>query len=197
MDSGVENTHELSKEIDVNTDKRDILARASRYAEEREFKDWLIVDVDAHHSEMASWKIVSHIEDPVMRHTATELQNGRIDRGLSTHVGGLRYQDWGAFLSDCPARRDDDSVHRDVTLMRRVTDALHIDWQVLFRVTLRLTASAATGRGAILAYNRFLMERIIPNEPRLKTLLYLLFCEPKECERMAAICRASGRSDLW
>ena len=40
--------------------------------------------------------------------------------------------------------------------------------------------------GAIDAYNRFLMERIIPTEPRLKTLLYLPFCEPKECERMVA-----------
>lgn len=28
------------------------------------------------------------------------------------------------------------------------------------------------------------MERIIPAEDRLKTLLYLPFCEPKECERM-------------
>ena len=34
------------------------------------------------------------------------------------------------------------------------------------------------------AYNRFLMERIIPAESRLKTLLYLPFCEPRECERM-------------
>ena len=59
MDTGVENTRELPKEIDINTDTREILARANRYAEKCNFKDWLIVDVDAHHSEMASWKTLS------------------------------------------------------------------------------------------------------------------------------------------
>jgi uncharacterized protein len=58
MDSGIDNTRELRKEIDIETDTREILARASRYAEERNFKDWLIVDVDAHHSELSSWKEV-------------------------------------------------------------------------------------------------------------------------------------------
>ena len=38
------------------------------------------------------------------------------------------------------------------------------------------------------AYNRFLMEQIIPAKDRLKTLLYLPFCEPKECERMVEEC---------
>ena len=192
MDSGVETTQELSKEIDVNTDTRDILARASRYAEEREFKDWLIVDVDAHHSEMASWKeVVSHIEDPVMRHTATELQKRTgSTAGLSNHVGGLRYQDVGGRIPHQTALReeiDDDSVHRDVTLMRRVMDALHIDWQVLFPGNLLQLGLHPQPRVEVqlaFAYNRFLMERIIPAEPRLKTLLYLPFCEPKECERM-------------
>ena len=54
MDSGVDQTRELRKEIDIETDTREILARASRYAEERNFRDWLIVDVDAHHSELSS-----------------------------------------------------------------------------------------------------------------------------------------------
>ena len=39
MDSGVENVRELRKEIDIKTDTREILARASRYAEEHDFKD--------------------------------------------------------------------------------------------------------------------------------------------------------------
>ena len=37
MDTGIGNTRELPKEIDIQTDTRDILTRASRYAEEREF----------------------------------------------------------------------------------------------------------------------------------------------------------------
>tara|TARA_Y100000588_G_scaffold107020_1_gene117126 strand:+ start:2268 stop:3482 length:1215 start_codon:yes stop_codon:yes gene_type:complete len=192
MDTGVENTRELPKEIDINTDTREILARANRYAEKCNFKDWLIVDVDAHHSEMASWKeVVTHIEDPVLRQTAIELQKRTgSTAGLSNHVGGLRYQDVGGRIPHQTALReevDDDSVHRDVTLMRRVMDALYIDYQVLFPGNLLQLGLHPQPRVEVqlaFAYNRFLMERIIPAEKRLKTLLYLPFCEPKECERM-------------
>lgn len=192
MDTGVENTRELPKEIDIGTDTRDILARATQYAADRNFRDWLIVDVDAHHSEMASWKeVVTHIEDPVLRETAIQLQKRTgSTAGLSNHVGGLRYQDVGGRIPHQTALRetvDDDSVHRDVTLMRRVMDALSIDWQVLFPGNLLQLGLHPQPRVEVqlsFAYNRFLMERIIPAEPRLKTLLYLPFCEPKECERM-------------
>ncbi len=122
MDSGVDNTRELRKEIDIETDTREILARASRYAEERDFKDWLIIDVDAHHSELSSWKeVVKYIEDPVTRQTAIEMHNRTgAGAGLSNAVGGLRYQDVGGRIPDQTALEeaiDDDSVHRDVTLM--------------------------------------------------------------------------------
>lgn len=192
MDSGIEQARELRKEIDIETDTREILARASRYAEERNFKDWLIVDVDAHHSELSSWKeVIQYIEDPVLRQTAIEMQNRTgAGAGLSNAVGGLRYQDVGGRIPHQTALKeaiDDDSVHRDVTLMRRVMDALHIDWQILFPGNLLQLGLHPQPRVEVqlsFAYNRFLMERIIPAEPRLKTLLYLPFCEPKECERM-------------
>ena len=58
MDSGVEKTLTLTKEYDIRTDTRDTLARATQYADERNFKDWFIVDTDAHHSELSSWKEV-------------------------------------------------------------------------------------------------------------------------------------------
>ena len=192
MDSGIDNTRELRKEIDIETDTREILARASRYAEERNFKDWLIIDVDAHHSELSSWKeVVKYIEDPVMRQTAIEMHNRTgAGAGLSNAVGGLRYQDVGGRIPHQTALREpiaDDSVHRDVTLMRRVMDALSIDWQILFPGNLLQLGLHPQPRVEVqlaFAYNRFLMERIIPAEPRLKTMLYLPFCEPKECERM-------------
>ena len=192
MDSGVENVRELRKEIDIKTDTREILARASRYAEEHNFKDWLIVDVDAHHSEMASWKeVVNYIEDPVIRDMGIQFQNRTgASAGLSNHVGGLRYQDVAGRIPHQTALNelvDDESVHRDVTLMRRLMDALAIDWQILFPGNLLQLGLHPQPRVEVqlaFAYNRFLMERIIPAEPRLKTLLYLPYCEPKECERM-------------
>ena len=97
----------------------------------------MIVDTDAHHSELSSWKeVVLLIEDPVLRHNAIEMQQ-RTGAGavLSNAVGGLRYQDVGGRMPHQTALAefiDDDSVHCDVTLMRRVMDALFIDYQVLF-----------------------------------------------------------------
>ena len=165
MDSGVDNTWELRKEIDIETDTREILARASRYAEERGFKDWLIVDVDAHHSELSSWKeVVQYIEDPVLRQTAIEMQNRTgAGAGLSNAVGGLRYQDVGGRIPHQTALKeaiDDDSVHRDVTLMRRVMDALSIDWQILFPGNLLQLGMHPQPRVEVqlsFAYNRFLL----------------------------------------
>src|SRR6476620_1552721 len=47
------------------------LEHARRQAEERNYQDVLIVDVDAHHMESESWAdIVKYIEDPVVRHLA-------------------------------------------------------------------------------------------------------------------------------
>ena len=75
MDSGVEKTRILPKEYDIRTDTRDTLARATQYADERNFKVWLIVGTDAHHSELGSWKeVVLHIEDTALRHNAIEMQ---------------------------------------------------------------------------------------------------------------------------
>ena len=192
MDTGHESIRVMPGKIDIKTDTREILARASRYAEERQFKDWLIVDVDAHHSEMSSWKeVVDYIEDPVIRDLGIQFQSrAGTSAGLSNHVGGLRYQDLGGRIPHQTALAEvveDDTVHRDVTLMRRVMDALYIDWQVLFPGNLLQLGLHPQPRVEVqlaFAYNRFLMERIIPEEPRLKTLLYLPFCEPTECERM-------------
>ena len=122
MDSGVEKTRTLPKEYDIRTDTRDTLARATQYADERNFKDWFIVDTDAHHSELSSWKeVVLHIEDPVLRHNAIEIQQRTgAGAGLSNAVGGLRYQDVGGRIPHQTALAeliDDDSVHPDVTLM--------------------------------------------------------------------------------
>ena len=88
MDTGHENIRVMPGEINVSTDTREILARASRYAEEQKFKDWLIVDVDAHHVETVSWsEITAYIDDPVIRHQAELYQAER--------VGNPPYDSWG------------------------------------------------------------------------------------------------------
>ena len=49
------------------------LAHAQRQAVERNYQDLLIIDADAHHYETESWTdIVKYIEDPVLRHRASQ-----------------------------------------------------------------------------------------------------------------------------
>ena len=43
------------QEIDTKTDTRDYLAHARKYAQQKGFADWFIVDVDAHHVETVSY----------------------------------------------------------------------------------------------------------------------------------------------
>lgn len=96
MDSGAEKTRTLPKEYDIRTNTRDTLARATQYADERNFKDWLIVDTDAHHSELSSWKeVVLHIVDQVLRHNAIELQQRP----------GRLFEAVGYLLSQCTQSR--------------------------------------------------------------------------------------------
>ena len=69
MDSGVEQTRELLNQITINTDTRDILAHETKFRIENGFDDWTIVDVDAHHSEMSSWReVVEYLDDPILKH---------------------------------------------------------------------------------------------------------------------------------
>ena len=56
------------QQMQPTTPTRDQLAHARQQAIERNFDDYYIVDVDAHHGETGSWKtILEYIEDPVMR----------------------------------------------------------------------------------------------------------------------------------
>lgn len=187
MDSGVEQTRDLPvQQITIETDTRDILARETRYRREKGFTDWTIVDVDAHHSEMSSWReVVEYLDDPILKHYAQEFQSRTGGApGLSNHMPGLRYQDVGGRIphqQQMAEAVEDDSVHRDVTLVRRSMDALGLDMQVLFPGNLLQLGTHPQPRveaHLALAYNRWVCERILPHDDRIKTLLYLPITEP-------------------
>jgi len=192
MDTGIERTRELPEQITIKTDTRDILAREARYRREKGFADWTIVDVDAHHSEMTSWReITEYLEDPILLHYAREFQSRTGGApGLSNHMPGLRYQDCGGRVPhqqklDEPV--DDKSVHHDVTLVRRSMEAMGIDYQVLFPGNmLQLGTHPQPNVEAQLsfAYNRWLCERILSTDDRIKTLLYLPLSTPDMCMRI-------------
>src|SRR5437762_12455489 len=70
------------------------LEHASQQARERNYQDFLIVDVDAHHYESESYKdVFEYIESPVLRSQAVESAKRG---GRASMLGGqIGYQDIG------------------------------------------------------------------------------------------------------
>ena len=74
-------------EIDTKT----LLSHAEQQAIQRRYEDFLIVDVDGHHYETASYKeICEYIEDPVMRDQAK--YQGYGVGGITSATAGGGYQ---------------------------------------------------------------------------------------------------------
>jgi predicted TIM-barrel fold metal-dependent hydrolase len=178
--------------IDVNADTRDILAHARRYAKRRGLEDWFIADIDAHHVETVSWKeIVSYIEDPVVRDNAIRFQSDRMGAppyGLNGDLG-LRYQSVGGRIPHQDDRREkveERDVHRDVVLTRRAMDSLGIDNMVVFPTPMLFLGMHPQPEMEIWlgnAYNRWLIDRILSADDRIKSLIYLPFNTPEEACR--------------
>lgn len=180
------------KQIDVYTDTRDILAHAKRQADQRKFEDYFIVDVDSHHMETASWlEIIQYIEDPVIRAQAIEFQTTRTGAppfGLSGDLG-LKYQSVGGRISHNDNRLEkveEADVHRDVVLTRRAMESFGLDYMVVFPTPMLFLGTHPQTEMEVLlgrAYNRWLAERVLPGDSRIKSFLYLPFNDPEAALR--------------
>src|ERR1700755_2491445 len=178
---------ELS-EITMQTDTRDILAHATRQAENHE--DYFLVDMDAHVSETSFWpEILALIDNDVIRQMgqANAARPGNENHSLLNHQPGLLQQ---ALSGRVPHQQglleatEKGASHRFVQLARRAMDALGLDYQIVFptpMLTLGMhpqdEIEAALGQ----AYNKWLVETILPQDNRLKGLLYLPFNTPEAC----------------
>ena len=180
------------QEIDVRTDTRDILAHSRKHSEKAGYADWLIVDIDAHHTETVSWgEVVKFIDDPVLRDQADTYHRDRVGAppyGLNGDLA-LRYQDVGGRIPHQAARSEkiDESElkeagHRDLVLAKRAYEAMGIDVQVVFPTPmLFLGMHPQFDMEAILgkAYNRWQVENILKKDPKLKTMMFLPFNDPE------------------
>jgi uncharacterized protein len=174
---------------DVSVSKVDtptILKNAADQAAKRRYEEFCIVDVDSHHYETDSFQeICKYIDDPVMRHQAQFQGVGR--GGVASPRGN--YQEMQGRVTRLTARRNDKlepDTKRDIALTRRWMDALGVDITCLFPTPMlalglapRVEVEVALAR----AYNRWLVEEILPHEPRMKSMLYLPYNEPEECYR--------------
>ena len=190
MDSGLEPLRENPvRQIDVSTDTREILARARRQADERNFDDVFIVDMDSHHTESESWAdIISYLDDEVIRSQALDyLQNrtGTPPYGLNGDLA-LRYQDCGGRIPHQAARREDareNGLHRDVVLAKRAYESMSIDKQIVFPTPmLFLGMHPQFDMEPLLgnAYNRWTVDTLLAQDDRLKSMAFLPFNDADE-----------------
>jgi predicted TIM-barrel fold metal-dependent hydrolase len=168
-------------------DTRTLLANAAQQAKARKYDDFFIVDTDSHHYEQEAFaEIAQFIESPILRHEAKV-------QGMS--LGGLFsdnaiYQGNGGRITRYP-RRGAEKVpptpHRDITLMERWMDPMGVDTAIMFPTPMLNLASCPRHdevSALALAYNRWLCEKILAENSRLKSMLYLPFNDPDACYRM-------------
>jgi predicted TIM-barrel fold metal-dependent hydrolase len=163
------------------------LANAHKQAVERNYAAFPIVDVDAHHYENESWaEIIEYIENPVIRHLAesgvkragTGRSNALLHQNANNQSNAGRVR---RYQTRNLEQKSDDDPHRDITLIRREMDAIGIDYQVVFptpMLELGMHPDSDVEVAVSWAYTRWMMERVMPHEPRIKTMVYLPFNEP-------------------
>jgi len=164
------------------------LAHAAQQAIERNYQDFLIVDVDSHHYENESYKeVFEYIENPVIRRAAVESAERPGRSGLMNSQVG--YQDIGGRITRHRLRKLEKAPpgpHRDITMTRRWMDSMGVDYACLFptpMLFLGLHPQPEVEAALCQAYNRWLCERILAEEPRLVSMLYLPFNDPDAAYR--------------
>jgi predicted TIM-barrel fold metal-dependent hydrolase len=161
------------------------LEHAKQQAVERNYKDYLIVDVDAHHYEEESWpEIVEYIEDPVIRHRA-KLGVAKNNLGSSLLFRPPAQQNIGGRLTRKTSHKYEEGEpgsHREVSLVRAEMEAIGIDYQIVFptpMLQLGMHPDSQVEVEVAWAYSRWFTERILTEDPRIKTMIYLPFNEPE------------------
>ncbi len=163
------------------------LANAAEQAAKRRYEDFMIVDVDAHHYENESYsEITEYIEDPVFRGEVRWQGWGR----LGVTSPDASYQNLSGRIARVRRRLDEQtppSPHRDITLTKRWMDAIGVDVICLFptpMLTLGTSPRPDVEVQLARAYNRWLIDKLLRHEPRIRSMLYLPFNDPEASLKM-------------
>jgi len=164
------------------------LIHAAEQAHARNYKDFLIVDVDSHHYENENYReVFEFIDNPVIRRGALE----SIQRlGRSTMINGqVGYQDIDGRITRQKLRKLEkipEGEHRDIVMTKRWMDAMGVDYACLFptpMLFLGLHPQVEVEVAMCNAYNKWLCEKILAEEPRIISMLYLPFNDPEAAYR--------------
>jgi uncharacterized protein len=172
-------------EITPRSDTREVLAHATKEA--RALRNTFVVDLDAHVTETAFWnEIVDRIDDEVLRHMAQSFrEKAGSPPGLLNHRPGMVFQDVAGRIphqTGLQEPTEDNGTHRMIQLVRRAMDSMGIDIQIIFPTPMLLLGMHPQAEIEVAlgnAFNRWMTEVILPEEPRIKGLAYLPFNDPE------------------
>jgi uncharacterized protein len=175
---------------DPNQDKFDtkrLLAHAHEQAEDRRYEDFMIVDVDSHHYETGSYKeIFEYIDDPVMRdqfiYTKGQTMLPRSTGGFQEMAGRITRYEYRTTEQAPPG-----ALHKDIGLTLRWMDSIGVDVACVFptpMLGLGLNPIVEVEVQYARAYNRWLTEKILAQEPRIVSMLYLPMNDPAAALKM-------------
>ncbi len=169
--------------VNKEYDTRIHLKNATKQAEERGYKDFLIVDVDAHHYETECWaEITKYIENPVIRRIS-EAASAK-GRGKSILLNQVGNQDIGGRVvryQDRKLEKVEEGQSRDLLVTKRAMEAMGIDYTILFptpMLSMGMHPQVEVEVACARAYARWITENIVAKEPSIKTMLYLPFNDP-------------------
>lgn len=168
-----------------------LLANARKQADDRRFHEFTIVDVDSHHYEDRRWhEIIPYIEDDAIRDWARAMteRSGKASATTITTAQVGNQEVSGRILRAGRNQLEDqrdltaaDTRHDDVRRMIWSMNMMSIDYAVMFptpMLHLSLHPSVDVEVQLARAYTRWLTEQILPQDDRLKTLVYLPFNDP-------------------
>ncbi|HST74813.1 MAG TPA: amidohydrolase family protein, partial [Acetobacteraceae bacterium] len=155
----------------------------------------LVVDIDAHTVEFQFWdEIIGFVESDVLRHDAKAMLRGLSQGNALLKVPtGTNFQSVGGRIPHGHAIAEptdgpgSGGGHRFAQLMRRSMDAMGLDYQVVFpsaMLLLGLHTMDDVEVNLAQAFNRWIIESVLPSEDRLLGMLYLPFNTPDACVRM-------------
>src|SRR4051812_21749506 len=172
------------------TDSKDVLARARTQNVKRGLDNYFIVDVDSHIGDGHAWTdVLKFIENDTVRDAAFQFGGGTGNGAFLNDTPGLQWQSVGGRIPHGQGLReviDDKSAPREVVLSRKAMDALGLDYQIFFPNALLFLGMHPVRDIEIelaTAYNRWIVESVLPHEPRMQALLYLPFNSPEAAEK--------------
>ena len=176
---------ELPK-ITNKSDTRDTLAHAAQDA--RKMQDYFIIDVDAHVTEVAFWaEITERMDSDVYRQWAQSFRERGASTALMNIAPGIAYQDVNGRIPHDHIQLESsagEKKHRQIVLTERAMNSMGIDYQIVFPTPMLQLGMHPQPDVEIMlgkAYNRWMTETILPQQSRMKMLVYLPFCDPDAC----------------